>query len=171
MAGSNVRFGSKADICGAPTYVCFTPDSDRESTLAKGHVRFTPESGRVRCGYGCRLWAKSGHPIIAVHASYFSGPVSTRAPEMITVYTFTELQLVSAQKLPSVPYAMPARHLQISVPRPAPAAAGLSQGSVRLNHNGIARDRRAIDCRLPNPYSRQCSDRRSISIARRDAER
>src|SRR5262245_52527795 len=26
-----------------------------------GHVRFTPESGRVRCIYGCLLCAKSGH--------------------------------------------------------------------------------------------------------------
>ena len=30
----NVRFGSKADICGAKCHVCFTPDSDHES----GHV-------------------------------------------------------------------------------------------------------------------------------------
>jgi len=27
----DVRFGSKADICSAPTHVCFTPNSDRES--------------------------------------------------------------------------------------------------------------------------------------------
>jgi hypothetical protein len=27
----NVRFGSKADICTAPTHVRFTPNSDRES--------------------------------------------------------------------------------------------------------------------------------------------
>jgi hypothetical protein len=26
-----VRFGSKAEICSAPTHVRFTPDSDRES--------------------------------------------------------------------------------------------------------------------------------------------
>src|SRR5262249_44186867 len=25
------------------------------------HVRFTPESGRVRCNQGCPLWANSGH--------------------------------------------------------------------------------------------------------------
>jgi len=31
---ANVRFGSKADICSAPTNVRFTPKSDRES----GHV-------------------------------------------------------------------------------------------------------------------------------------
>ena len=28
---SNVRFGSKADICGATSHVRFTPNSDRES--------------------------------------------------------------------------------------------------------------------------------------------
>src|SRR4029453_12942361 len=31
---SDVRFGSKADICAATSDVCFTPDSDHES----GHV-------------------------------------------------------------------------------------------------------------------------------------
>src|SRR5262249_12425827 len=36
--GADVRFGSKADICAA-----------------KGHVRFTPESGHVRCKQGCPL--------------------------------------------------------------------------------------------------------------------
>jgi hypothetical protein len=40
----NVRFGSKADICGA-----------------QGHVCFTSKSGHVRCNYGCPLWANSGH--------------------------------------------------------------------------------------------------------------
>src|SRR6476620_775154 len=36
--------GSKADICGAPTY-----------------VRFTLHSGHVRCKEGCPLCANSGH--------------------------------------------------------------------------------------------------------------
>src|SRR5262249_35025380 len=40
----HVRFGSRADICGAPSY-----------------VRFTPKIGHVRCNGGCPLWAKSGH--------------------------------------------------------------------------------------------------------------
>jgi len=39
-SGICVRFGSKADICGA-----------------KRHVRFTPESGHVRCTGPCLLWA------------------------------------------------------------------------------------------------------------------
>jgi hypothetical protein len=45
-----VRFGSLADI-----------------SLCKRHVRFTPESGHVRCNSGCLLWAISGHqpPLIA----------------------------------------------------------------------------------------------------------
>ena len=40
----HVRFGSKADICGA-----------------KQHVRFTPNSGHVQCISSCLLCAKSGH--------------------------------------------------------------------------------------------------------------
>jgi hypothetical protein len=28
---------------------------------AKSHVRFTPESGHVRCTNPCLLWANSGH--------------------------------------------------------------------------------------------------------------
>src|SRR5215470_1348089 len=31
VVAMNVRFGSKADMCGAPTHVRFTPNSDRES--------------------------------------------------------------------------------------------------------------------------------------------
>jgi hypothetical protein len=46
MEEPHVRFGSKADICGATNHVRFTPNSDRESRhAAKGHVCFTPESG------------------------------------------------------------------------------------------------------------------------------
>ena len=40
----HVRFGSLANI-----------------RTAKSHVRFTPESGHVRCNEGCPLWANSGH--------------------------------------------------------------------------------------------------------------
>jgi hypothetical protein len=46
--GRDVRFGSKADICAA-----------------KGHVRFTPESGHWADGWPCTLCAKSGHSIRA----------------------------------------------------------------------------------------------------------
>jgi hypothetical protein len=31
MSTADVRFGSKADMCNAPTHVRFTPNSDRES--------------------------------------------------------------------------------------------------------------------------------------------
>jgi len=62
---SDVRFGSKADICGAKRHVRFTPNSDRESgfphkpmsalppkadmcsTLA--YVRFGPEADIFFC--------------------------------------------------------------------------------------------------------------------------
>ena len=48
----DVRFGSKADICAAI-----------------GHVRFAPESGHVRCSYGCPLRAKSGHCSYSITSS------------------------------------------------------------------------------------------------------
>jgi hypothetical protein len=57
-AVANVRFGSKADMCGAKAHVRFTPNSDRESGFpqtimsalplkadmcsALAHVRFGP---------------------------------------------------------------------------------------------------------------------------------
>src|SRR5262249_47320955 len=57
---ADVRFGSQADIGGAKTHVCFTPNSDRESGLpqtvmsallpkadmcsAVGYVRFGPKA-------------------------------------------------------------------------------------------------------------------------------
>src|SRR5262245_25009353 len=41
---ADVRFGSKADMCGA-----------------QAHVRFTPESGHLQRIRACPLWAKSGH--------------------------------------------------------------------------------------------------------------
>jgi hypothetical protein len=59
---SNVRFGSKADICSAKGHVHFAPNSDRKNRhAANGHVRFTPESGRVRRKPSCLLRANSGH--------------------------------------------------------------------------------------------------------------
>src|SRR6478736_5132632 len=35
------------------------------------HVRFTPESGHVRCNLRCRLWARSGHAWSCACANYF----------------------------------------------------------------------------------------------------
>jgi hypothetical protein len=61
LRGIDVRFGSKADMCGAKRHVRFTPNSDRESGhAANGHVCFTPESGHVQCDSPCLLWANSG---------------------------------------------------------------------------------------------------------------
>jgi hypothetical protein len=41
---------SKADMCAAKGHVRFTPNSDRESGFPQTViVRFTPESGHVRC--------------------------------------------------------------------------------------------------------------------------
>jgi len=38
----DVRFGSKADICGAISHVRFTPDSDRESGLPQTFMSALP---------------------------------------------------------------------------------------------------------------------------------
>src|SRR6476660_5224834 len=58
----NVRFGSLADMCAAKSDVRFTPNSDSKSRhAANGHVRFTPESGHVRCNTECPLRANTGH--------------------------------------------------------------------------------------------------------------
>jgi hypothetical protein len=44
----HVRFGSEADMCAAKSDVRFAPNSDHESKHLPRHVRFPPESGRVR---------------------------------------------------------------------------------------------------------------------------
>jgi hypothetical protein len=49
MGPTNVRFGSKADICGAQSHVRFAPNSDRESEIpqkvgATTDVRFGPKA-------------------------------------------------------------------------------------------------------------------------------
>jgi hypothetical protein len=43
LEGPYVRFGSKADICSAPTHVRFTPNSDIDCVFR--HVRYAPKSG------------------------------------------------------------------------------------------------------------------------------
>src|SRR5262245_31854708 len=58
----NVRFGSKADVCGAKEHVRLTPDNDRESGFSdKVMSALPPESGHVQRTSACPLWAKSGH--------------------------------------------------------------------------------------------------------------
>src|SRR5262249_31430900 len=47
---NDVRFGSKADICGAKRHVRFTPNSDRESEIPQKAMSALPP-----------LWANSGH--------------------------------------------------------------------------------------------------------------
>ena len=45
----DVRFGSKADMCGATSHVRFTPNSDRESGLAKKVMSALPPKADM-CG-------------------------------------------------------------------------------------------------------------------------
>ena len=51
LYGSDVRFGSLADICAAKS---------ESRHLPPGHVCFTPESGQMQCKTKCRLRANSG---------------------------------------------------------------------------------------------------------------
>jgi hypothetical protein len=73
----DVRFGSKADICGATSHVRFTPNSDRKSEFsqkvmsalppkadmcgATRDVRYGPKADIARKKKGHQLWAISGH--------------------------------------------------------------------------------------------------------------
>jgi hypothetical protein len=45
----NVRFGSKADICGATSHVRFTPDNDRESEFLRKVMSALPPKADM-CG-------------------------------------------------------------------------------------------------------------------------
>jgi hypothetical protein len=73
----NVRFGSKADMCNAPT-----------------HVRFTPESGHARCKMEYPLWAKcvamkpSPGPLVLM-----AGPTTALDPHVDLVAQRTEVGL------------------------------------------------------------------------------
>jgi hypothetical protein len=49
LVSANVRFGSKADICGAPTHVRFTPISDRESGFPQPAMSASPPKADM-CG-------------------------------------------------------------------------------------------------------------------------
>ena len=57
MEEPHVRFGSKADICGATSHVRFTPDSDRESEFLRKVMSALPPkadmcSAPVHVGFG-----------------------------------------------------------------------------------------------------------------------
>jgi hypothetical protein len=56
----NVRFGSKADICGATEDVRFSPIATSKAGMWSGHDRFTPESGLVQGKRRFLLRATSG---------------------------------------------------------------------------------------------------------------
>ena len=49
MTAADVRFGSQADICGAPTHVRFAPNSDRKSGHAAKAMSALPPKADV-CG-------------------------------------------------------------------------------------------------------------------------
>jgi hypothetical protein len=68
----NVRFGSKADMCGA-----------------KSHVRFTPESGHSQCTSLCLLWAKSGHHVYSTTSS--ARPIRVLGTAMRSIFAVLRL--------------------------------------------------------------------------------
>ena len=68
-----VRFGSQADICNT-----------------NRHVRFTPESGHVRCTSLCLLWANSGHCIYSITSSArATGVGRIVTPNALAVFNLT----------------------------------------------------------------------------------
>src|SRR5262245_26789721 len=66
-ANTDVRFGSKADICAATSHVRFTPNSDIECVFR--HVCFTPKSGHSSVRLPRLLSATSGHSALAFSCS------------------------------------------------------------------------------------------------------
>ena len=67
VATSYVRFGSKADMCGAPDYVRFTPNSDTDCVFR--HVSFGSLADinnlfdhLIRTRLQCRRHAKAERP-------------------------------------------------------------------------------------------------------------
>jgi hypothetical protein len=46
--------------CVGPILVAVIGPPKRPRIPANGHVCFTPESGHMRCNWGCPLWARSG---------------------------------------------------------------------------------------------------------------
>src|SRR5215468_2272163 len=89
--GTDVRFGSKADICGAKRHVRFAPNSDRESGLpqtvmsalppkadmcvATRDVRFGPKADMLR-----------GHSITTSAVASSAGDIAS--PSALAVFKF-----------------------------------------------------------------------------------
>src|SRR5689334_25361448 len=70
---------------------------------AKGHVRFTPKSGHMRCKRECPLWARSGHwlallsqtfdridsefrVLLTIHESFGVGRRSKRSLRLVKIF-------------------------------------------------------------------------------------
>src|SRR5512135_1729759 len=83
----NVRFGSKADICGATSHVRFTPDNDRESDFSQKVVSALPRKRTCAAQLGmsalgqkrtlrrtspCPLTQKADRKLIIVAPDYLS---------------------------------------------------------------------------------------------------
>jgi hypothetical protein len=53
--------GQKRTYAAQQVMSALPPIATAKANFPHGHVCFTPESGHVRCNYGCPLWANSGH--------------------------------------------------------------------------------------------------------------
>jgi hypothetical protein len=92
-AASDVRFGSKADICAAKRYVRFTPISDRESEIpqkamsalppkadmcsAKRHACFGPKADIIELGFHQRLDFTSLIVVFVAPLPFHCSPLSS----------------------------------------------------------------------------------------------
>jgi hypothetical protein len=55
------RYLPRSTLLAAPHMSALPPIATAKAVSRKGDVCSTPESGHVRCNYGCPLWANSGH--------------------------------------------------------------------------------------------------------------
>ena len=70
LATPDVRFGSKADMCGATRDVRFTPNSDRESGPPQTAMSALPQIADM-CGAPADVcWAKSGHLAVTTNSAF-----------------------------------------------------------------------------------------------------
>ena len=84
----NVRFGSGADICSAPTHVRFTPNSDRESGLTQTVMSALPPKADM-CGATRRVCFGPEADIVPIQKGQFTAAgVLRRTSAMIAATSF-----------------------------------------------------------------------------------
>jgi hypothetical protein len=94
---AHVRFGSKADICGAKRHVRFAPNSDRETGFPQKVMSALTQSGHVqRVAYVC--FGPEADIRLALHSitlsAAFNRPEGTVRPSVLAV-----LRLIASSNL------------------------------------------------------------------------